>query len=260
MAGRLEGKIALITGASRGLGQYCALGYAAEGATVVVAARADVGETVKLIEDAGGRAFPVLCDVGDVASIQAMARAVLDEFGRLDVLITNAIYYCAESFLTITPEQWETSLRVNVGGVLHAIQAFAPAMVAQGCGSIITVSSVAAQKGSPYGATKRAVLGVTVGFAEELKPHGIAVNALRPVAAIDTPGWRGSRPAAVLRTRAHRISPPDSYVEAAILLAMQTAETSSGQEYTDAQAVKRFGAADSYERFRAINAPVWSES
>jgi NAD(P)-dependent dehydrogenase (short-subunit alcohol dehydrogenase family) len=260
MGRRLDGKIALITGASRGLGQYCAIGYGAEGATVVVAARtAEIDETARLIRDAGGEAFPVLCDVGDPASIQSMARAVLDKFGRLDVLLTNAIYYCAEPFLAITPEHWDTSFQVNVGGVFHTIRAFAPSMIERGSGNIITVSSIAAQRGSPYGATKRAVLGMTMGFAEELKPHGVAVNALRPVAAIDTPGWRASRPAAVLQTRSHRVSPPDSYVEAAILLAMQTASTTTGQEYTDAQVLKRFGAAESFERFRAMNAPVWSE-
>lgn len=258
--GAVVGKIALITGASRGLGQYCALGYAAEGATVVVAARSDVDETAKLIRDAGGEPFPVVCDVGDPASIAAMATTLLDCFGRIDVLMTNAVYYCAVPFLAITPEEWETSFRVNVHGVLHTIRALAPSMIEQGSGNIITISSVAAQRGSPYGATKRAVLGMTMGFADELKPDGIAVNALRPVAAIETPGWRASRPASVLKGRAHRVSPPDSYVEAAILLAMQTTSSCTGEELTDAQIIKRFGAAESYERFRAMNAPVWSES
>jgi NAD(P)-dependent dehydrogenase (short-subunit alcohol dehydrogenase family) len=259
MAGRLAGKIAVITGASRGLGQHCARGFAAEGATVVAAARSNAGETVKLIEDVGGAAYAIACDVGDREAVEAMARGVLERFGRVDVLMTNAVHYCAEPLLTITPEQWAMSFRVNVDGVLHAIQAFAPAMIAQGSGNIITISSVAARKGGAYGATKRVVQGLTIGFAEELMEHGVAVNAIRPVAAIETPGWRASRPASVLQGRAHRVSPPDSYVEAAILLATQTSDVCSGEELTDAQVLRKFGSAEMYERFRAMNANVWSE-
>src|SRR5688572_21947685 len=93
MAGRLQGKVAIITGASRGLGQYCAIGYAKEGATVVVAARTEtetdprlpgtIHHTTKLIEDAGGEAFPVVCNVADNASVEAMVKQVLDRFGRV---------------------------------------------------------------------------------------------------------------------------------------------------------------------------------
>ncbi|MGE0740275.1 MAG: SDR family NAD(P)-dependent oxidoreductase [Hyphomonadaceae bacterium] len=257
---RLTGKIALITGASRGLGQYCALGFAAEGATVAIAARSGLEDTAHLIQAGGGKSYAVQCDVGDSGSIQNMAREVLQQFGRLDVLMTNAVYYCAEPFLTITPENWRTSFQINVDGVFNTIRAFAPAMMERGSGSIITISSVAAQRGSPYGATKRAVLGIATGFAAELKPHGVAVNALRPVAAIDTPGWRASRPASVLAGRAHRISPPDSYVEAAVVLASQSASAVSGEELTDAQVLRRFGSPESYARFRSMNAPVWSEA
>src|ERR671938_133606 len=100
MAGRLEGKVAIITGASRGLGQYCAVGYGREGAKVVIAARTEqesnpqlpgtIYHTAKLVEDAGGEAFPVVCNVGDWESVQNMVKQVLDRYGRVDILMNNA--------------------------------------------------------------------------------------------------------------------------------------------------------------------------
>lgn len=266
MGRRLAGKVAVITGSSRGLGQYCALGYGAEGATVVVTARShdgaesELARTAAMINDAGGTAFPIACDVADSSSIKAMVDAVLDKFGRIDVLMANAAYFAPGTLSTMEPHDWERQFQVNVHGVFHSIRAVLPSMIEQRSGNIITVSSVAAQKGSHYGATKRALLGMTIGFAEEQKANGIAVNALRPVAAIKTPGWLASRSAEVLQTRAHRVSPPDSYVEAAILLAMQSVDTCSGQELTDAQVLSKFGSPADLERFAAMNAPVWSES
>lgn len=267
MARRLAGKVAVITGSSRGLGQYCALGYAAEGASVVVTARAhehggqsDLDRTVEMIEEAGGTAVPIVCDVADPASINEMVEAVLARFGHIDVLMANAAYFAPGTLSTMTAQDWDRQFQVNVHGVFHSIRAVLPSMIERKSGNIITVSSVAAQKGSHYGATKRAVLGMTMGFAEEQKANGIAVNALRPVAAIKTPGWLASRSAEVLQTRVHRVSPPDSYVEAAVLMAMQGAETCTGQELTDAQVLSRFGSKQDLERFAAMNAPVWSES
>lgn len=262
MANRLDGKVAVITGSSRGLGQYCAVQYAAEGAAVVVTARAhaDLAQTAEMINSAGGTALPVACDVGDPASVYAMVETALDRFGRIDVLMANAAYFAPGTLGTMDPQDWERQFQVNVHGVFHAIRAVLPSMAERKSGNIITISSIAAQKGSHYGATKRAVLGLTMGFAEELKPSGIAVNALRPVAAIRTPGWLASRSPEVLKGRAHRVSPHDSYVEAAVLLAMQEAGTCSGQELTDGQVLQRFGREGDLERFAAMNAPVWRES
>ena len=100
MAGRLQGKVAVITGASRGLGQYVAVGYAKEGARVVIAARTEtesnpqlpgtIYHTAKLVEEAGGEAFPVVCNVADAESIDAMTKAVLDKWGRIDIVMPNA--------------------------------------------------------------------------------------------------------------------------------------------------------------------------
>lgn len=246
--GRLAGKVAIITGASRGLGQYCAVGYAREGAKVVVAARTEqvrdpnlpgtIHETAKLVEEAGGEAMPVVCNVGDVASINSMVEQVLGRFGQIDVLMNNAAVQPPERISQIEPRHWELEFKINVHGPFHCATAVLPTMIDQKRGSIINISSVAARGGSHYGATKRAIEAFTIGLAAEQKDNGIAVNALKPVGAIATPGLRyrgaGTAPVEVRMD----LPSPDSYVEAAILLAMQTAETCTGQVLNDAEAVE----------------------
>src|SRR5580658_632179 len=258
MSGRLAGKVAIITGASRGLGQYCALGYAKEGAKVVVAARTEtesdprlpgtIHDTVKMCEAAGGEALAVVCNVGDEASVEAMAKAVLDHWGRIDILMTNA-----------------------------AVQ---PAVQAQKSGNIINISSVAARGGSHYGATKRAIESMSIGLARELKDQGIAVNAMKPVGGIETPGLLfgrpqgagasapapGQDPTARPAPQAYQpgsrpgLPKPDSYVEAAVLLAMQTPATFTGEVLDDAQIVERLGSEEMESKFRAENPPNWVQA
>ncbi len=270
MAGRLAGKVAVITGSSRGLGQFCALGYGAEGATVVVAARSEeekdprlpgtIYHTAKLIEDAGGEAFPVVCNVADAESIEAMTKAVLEKYDRIDVLMTNAAIQPPGGISTMQPKHWELEFKINVHGVFHCIRAALPSMIEAKSGNIINISSIAAHRGGGhYGATKRAIESMTIGIADEQRENGIAVNSLRPVAAIETPGWMYGRSPENIAANAPRVSPPDSYVEAAILFAMQTATSCSGENYTDAEAVKALGGQESFERFRAMNPAIWSE-
>ena len=118
MAGRLAGKVAIITGASRGLGQYCAVGYGREGAKVVVAARTEVEsdprlpgtihDTVRMVEAAGGEGLAVVCNVGDEASVEAMAEKVLGRWGRIDIVMTNAAVQPAGFISTIKPKSWSS--------------------------------------------------------------------------------------------------------------------------------------------------------
>jgi citronellol/citronellal dehydrogenase len=249
--GRLAGKVAIITGASRGLGQYCAVGYGREGAKVVVAARTEqvrdpnlpgtIYETAQLVEEAGGEALPVVCNVGDPASIAVMVEQVLARFGRIDILMNNAAVQPPGRISDIEPRHWELEFRINVHGPFHCSRAVLPSMIAAGSGNIINISSVAARGGSHYGATKRALEAFTIGLAAEQKDNGIAVNALKPVGAIATPGlrYRGAGTAPV-EIRAD-LPTPDNYVEAAILLAMQTPQTFTGQVVNDAEAVEALG-------------------
>jgi len=272
MAGRLAGKVAVITGASRGLGQYCAVGFGREGATVVVAARTEtaadsrlpgtIHETVDLVKAAGGDAMAVACNVADYASVEAMAQQVLDRYGRIDVLMTNAAIQPPGRVSTMDIKHWELEFRVNVHGSFYPIRAFLPSMQAAGSGNIITISSIAAHRGgSHYGATKRAIESMTIGLADELREQGIAANCLRPVGGIETPGFMMARTPGQPNTPStmSNFPPPDSYVEAAILYAMQTPSSCTGAVLTDAEVVQRF-APQELDRFKAMNPQDWSAS
>src|ERR1035438_1669605 len=198
MTGRLAGKVAIITGASRGLGEYCAVGYAREGAKVVVAARTEtetdprlpgtIYHAAKLVEEAGGEALPVVCDVANMDSVEAMVAKVLATWGRIDILMTNAAVQPAGFISTIKPKSWELEFNINVHGTFRCIRAVLPSMQERKSGNIITISSGAALGASHYGATKRAVESMTIGLARELKDQGIAVNCMKPVRGIETPG------------------------------------------------------------------------
>jgi citronellol/citronellal dehydrogenase len=270
MAGRLAGKVAIITGASRGLGQYCAIGYAREGARVVVAARTEaekdprlpgtIHETARMVEAAGGEAMPVVCDVASMDSVEAMTAAVLRRWGRIDVLMTNAAVQPAGLISTIKIKSWELEFNINVHGPFRCIRAALPAMVEQKSGSIINISSVAARGGSHYGATKRAIEAMTIGLANEVRADGVAVNAMKPVGGIETPGLLFGRTPA---TRGASTPPrpglpaPGSYVEAAVLLALATPETFTGQVFNDAELIARLADATTRERFSKENPPNW---
>jgi citronellol/citronellal dehydrogenase len=269
---RLKGKVAIITGSSRGLGRYCALGYANEGASVVIAARTEtetnpnlpgtIHETAKLVEEAGGEAFPVVCNVTDYASVQSMVELVLARFGRVDLLMTNAAVQPPGMISTIEVRHWELEFRVNVHGSFYAIRAALPSMLERGNGNIITISSVAALRGSHYGATKRAIESMTIGLAQEVSDKGIAVNCLRPVGAIETPGVLMERDTRQpgYRASAAEWPKPDSYVEAAVLLAQQTPASCTGAVLTDAEAIQRLGGPEAFERYKAMNPAGWSAS
>ena len=183
----VKGKIAIITGAARGLGREYALRLAQEGASVVAADISDCTETVKLVEDAGGQALAVNVDVTDADSAVAMAEATVEKFGTINVLINNAALYGAlhgGRFEQLDSDEWDRCMAVNVKGLWHCCKAVVSAMREAGGGSIINIASVAALAGLPYAlhytTSKGAVIGLTRGLARELGRNGIRVNTVAP--------------------------------------------------------------------------------
>jgi 3-oxoacyl-[acyl-carrier protein] reductase len=179
--------VAIVTGAAGAIGRVLALALADAGFAVVVADLARAGEVAAEIEARSGGALGVAVDVGDRASAEALARATLDRFGRIDVLVNNAAHYSTiqkTDFDLIDVEEWDRCFAVNVRGAWLCCAAVAPAMRAQGRGKIVNVSSMTVPTAPPgfahYVASKAAVVGLTRALARELGPHGICVNTLTP--------------------------------------------------------------------------------
>lgn len=183
---KLRDRVAIITGAGRGIGRDSALAFAREGAKVVVADfDADSGEqTAALIQEAGGEALFVKVNVADRANVNAMVEAALARFGRIDILVNNAGITADATLSKMTEEAWDRVIAVNLKGVFNVTQAVMPTMVAQQYGRIINTSSVVGRYGNfgqtNYAATKAGVIGMTYTWAKELGPKGVTVNAVAP--------------------------------------------------------------------------------
>lgn len=193
----LQDAIAVVTGASRGIGRAAAVALARAGAHVVCTARSTeaapsklpgtVDETVRQVEALGRRALTVACNISREDQVEALARRTLDAFGRVDLLVNNAAVNFPGPFLEMPIKRWDAVLNVNLRGTMLCTKAFLPQMLKQGSGRIINVSSgaaadpaLAAQFGIlAYAAAKAAVEMLTRGLALELQPKQIAVNALR---------------------------------------------------------------------------------
>ena len=191
MTNGLDGKVAIVTGAARGLGREYALRLAAEGAAVVAGDVRDCGETVSAIKAAGGRATSVHLDVTDAASCDGAAKAAEENYGRLDILINNAALYGGLKggrFDRLDPVEWDQCLAVNVTGMWNCCKAVVGGMRKAGGGSIVNISSLAAVYGLPfalhYAVSKAAVIGMTRSLARELGRDWIRVNAIAPSAVM----------------------------------------------------------------------------
>jgi NAD(P)-dependent dehydrogenase (short-subunit alcohol dehydrogenase family) len=183
---RFPGQVVVITGAARGIGRACALRFAQEGANVAcMDLLAEENETAAAECAAlGVETLALTCNVTDPESVQACIQAILERWGRVDALITAAGIYSGSPLAEVSLAQWQRLIDINLTGVFLCNQAVAPAMMSQGSGSIINISSMAGKTSWPstaeYSASKTGVIGLTRSVAMELAPHGPTANAVCP--------------------------------------------------------------------------------
>jgi NAD(P)-dependent dehydrogenase (short-subunit alcohol dehydrogenase family) len=235
---RLEGEVAIVTGAGRGIGGEIARRFAAEGAHVVVADLDVVAaaDTAECIIKAGGQATAFRVDIAEPAEVQRLIDETLQRFGRLDILVNNAGIGLNQPFLTTTLEEWELQLKVNLTGTFLCGQAAARAMLNQVGGRIVNVASISGQRGgqgrAAYGAAKAGVILLTKVMAVELSPLGVRVNAISP-GPVDTDQSRAThtpstRQAYFDRIPAGRYGERSEVAAAALFLASSDSSFVSG--------------------------------
>ena len=185
--GFLEGQVAIVTGASRGIGRAIAVALAAEGAKVVVnyaSSASAAEEVVAEIKSKGGEAIAFHADVSHEAQVESLLKSAIDAWGRIDVLVNNAGITRDTLLLRMKLEDWQAVIDLNLTGVFLATRAVSKVMLKQKSGRIINIASVAGQMGNPgqgnYSAAKAGVIGFTKTVAKEMASRGITVNAVAP--------------------------------------------------------------------------------
>ncbi len=188
--GVLDGQVAVVTGAARGIGRAIAQRLAADGALAVCADVLDPSETVRAVEAAGGRAKAVALDVSDAAAAAAAIGDIHTRHGRLDILVNNAGITRDQLLVRMKADDWRRVLDINLDGVFHVTQPAAKIMMRQRGGRIISVASVVGLMGNAgqtnYAASKAGLIGFTKSLARELGPRHVTVNAVAP-GFIETP-------------------------------------------------------------------------
>jgi len=182
----LAGHVALITGASQGIGRACALALSEAGAQVALAARNEekLAAVVKEVEAQGGQAAAFHMDVSDEDSVKAAAKAALERFGKVDILVNNAGITKDTLLMRMKRAEWDAVIQTNMGGAFFCTQAVIGAMLRQRWGRIINISSVFGQMGQAgqanYAASKAGLIGFTMAMAREVASRNITVNAVAP--------------------------------------------------------------------------------
>jgi 3-oxoacyl-[acyl-carrier protein] reductase len=233
----LSGKVALITGASRGIGRQTALTLAGAGATVVLTSRGDAAAAVAAeVTAAGGQALALAADVSDGDAVQRVIETTTERFGRLDVLVNNAGITRDQLLLRMKREDWDAVVATNLTGTFLCTQAVLRTMLKQRSGRIISISSVVGQSGNPgqtnYAATKAGIIGFSKALAREVASRSITVNVVAP-GLIDTDmtrdisqdaqaNWASAIPLG-------RLGTPDDVAAAVCFLASDAAGYITGQ-------------------------------
>lgn len=240
---RLKDKVAIVTGAARGIGQEFALALVGEGAKLVCADLNDCGETLALIEDKGGSGISVEVDVSSAQSTQALATAAVEAYGSIDILVNNAgILAEMKPFEQIDENEWDLIMNVNAKGQFLCMQAVVPQMKKQQSGKIINIASSTFMEGVPntvhYVASKGAVIGMTRSISRELRDTGIYVNVIAPGMTITKTiagQLEGNDAAVAIREHVNasriiaRDQTPDDLIGPLLFLASNESDFMSGQ-------------------------------
>ncbi|XWN35191.1 MAG: 3-oxoacyl-[acyl-carrier-protein] reductase [Roseivirga sp.] len=236
---QLQGKVALITGASRGIGRAIATKFAAEGADVVVTHLSSDEQGQALAEELqqlGGKVLAYRSDAADFAAVTALIQEIVHEWGRLDVLVNNAGITQDNLLLRMDEQAWDEVLRVNLKSCFNTIKAATKTMIQQRSGSIINISSVVGLKGNAgqanYAASKAGIIGLTKSVALELGARNIRANAIAPgfidtamtqgLTAAAEQGWQKAIPL-------QRVGRPEDVANCALFLASEAAAYITGQ-------------------------------
>ena len=237
----MTNKIAFITGAGRGIGRQIALTLAAKNITTIVSDvnDANANETVSLIEQAGGEAIAVYCDVTKLSSVEEAVQEAVSKLGRIDILVNNAGWDKIEPFLKSEPSTWETILNINLLGQIHTCKTILPLMIENGYGKIVNISSDSGRVGSSgeavYSAAKGGVIAFTKTLAREMARHKININSIAPGPA-DTPLFKeigeynaGIAEALIKAIPFRRLAQPEDIANAVAFLSSEEADYITGQ-------------------------------
>ena len=235
---RLTGKVAIVTGASRGIGRAIAEGFARAGARVVICGRRQetLDEAARAI---GPAAIPIACHVGRPEDIRRLIENTTDEFGRIDILVNNAGTNVAQgSCLEVDDARFDKMIEINLKSAFRLMNAVAPGMCERGSGSIVNIASISGlrpqQHGMLYSMTKAALIMMTQSYAMELGPKGVRVNAIAPgliQTRLSEYYWKDDdrREGQINRQPIRHLGQPDEIAEAALLLAGDGASYMTGQ-------------------------------
>ena len=237
----LNDKVVIITGASQGIGRTMATVFAESGANVICVARSEdkIKELSSEIENKGGRAIPIACDIGDGVAFSNTIKSVVDQFGKLDILINNAGITRDALLMRMNESQWDEVIQTNLKGAFFGMKAAIRPMMKNKFGRIINITSIVGLTGNPgqanYAASKAGLIGMTQSIAKEVGSRGITVNCIAP-------GWidtemteelpENSKRDLLDRIPTGKIGKPENIAHAAVFLASDEASYITGQTIT----------------------------
>ena len=237
----LSDKVAIITGASQGIGRTMAIVFGESGANVICVARSEdkIKELSSEIENKGGLAIPIACDIGDGNAFSNTIKSVVDQFGKLDILINNAGITRDALLMRMNESQWDEVIQTNLKGAFFGMKAAIRPMMKNKFGRIINITSIVGLTGNPgqanYAASKAGLIGMTQSIAKEVGSRGITVNCIAP-------GWidtemteelpENSKRDLLDRIPIGKIGKPENIAHAAVFLASDEASYITGQTIT----------------------------